>query len=172
MKDLIHSKGVLGFVYHYECIGLDGKLKWESREENLIPDVGRDYILNAALNGGTQYTTWYIGLYEANRTPIVSDTMATLIADCQESVSYASPGNLRLTLEDGALSGGVWSNLASVAEFTFTAAKTIRGGFISSNAARGSTAGMLLSAVKNSTDKPIEIGEILRVTAGLSLTTL
>lgn len=169
--NLLHSDGKLGFVYVYECIGVDGEVKWVAREENLIPDVGRDYVLNAALNGGAQFSTWYIGLYEANRTPIVSDTMVTLMADCQEIVSYTSPGNLRLALTDDPLSGGVWSNLGTKAEFAFTAAKDVYGGFVCSNAAQGSSAGLLLSAVKNGSPKPVENGEILRVTAGLSLTT-
>ena len=169
--NFIHSNGMLGFVYRYECIDKDGNVKWTMREENLIPDVGRDYFLNAGLNGGTQYSTWYIGLYEANRTPVSADTMTSLIADCQESTSYTTTGNARLTLNDDALSAGVWSNVGSPAEFTFTASKTIYGGFVSSNATRSSTSGLLLSAVKNSSPKTIETGEILRVTAGLSLIT-
>ena len=170
--DLQHSDGILGFVYVYECFDRDRKLKWATREENVIPDVGRDYILNAALNGGTQFSAWYIGLYEADRTPLVGDTMTTLLADCQEIVTYTSAGSLRLALTPDALSGGVWSNLGGKAEFTFTAGKTVRGGFVTAAAAQGGTTGPLLSAVKNTSPKVVESGEILRVTAGLSLTTI
>jgi hypothetical protein len=170
--NFIHSNGTLGFVYTYQCFDKERKLKWELREENLIPNVGRDYFLNAALNGGTQYNTWYIGLYEADRTPVVADTMATLMADCQEITTYVSVGGARLELIDDPLSNGVWSNIGTVAEFTFNASKTVRGGFVCSNASQGSSAGLLLSAVKNSTAKGVDSGEILRVTAGLSLTTV
>lgn len=168
--NLVHSNSVLGLVYHFQCFDKDGRLKWESREENLIPDVGRDYFLNAALNGGTQYSTWYIGLYEADRTPEALDTLATLIADCQEITTYTTTASQRLELVDDALSSGVWSNFSNVAEFEFTADKTVRGGFICSNVSQGGTTGVLLSAVKASSPKTIETDEILRVTAGLSLT--
>lgn len=170
--NLVHAEGKLGFVYHWECIDTKGNTKWRMTTHNLIPDVGRDYLLNAGLNGGAQYNTWYIGIYEANRVPVVSDTMATLIADCQESQAYTSPGNLRLTLVDDALSNGVWSNATTPAEFAFTAAKSIYGGFLSSNSAQLNTTGLLLSAVHNGTAKSVLAGEILRVTAGLSLTTV
>ena len=168
--DLIH-KTHIGFVYVYECFDADGRLKWRDREENVIPDVGRDYLLNAGLLSGAQLPNWYIGLYENTRTPLAGDTMTSLLADCGEVTTYTSAGSLRLALT-GSLSSGVFSNIASPAEFTFTAAKTIKGGFIASSAAQGATSGTLLSAVANSSPKSVGIGETLRVTAGLSLTTV
>lgn len=168
--DLIH-RAHLGFVYVYECLDVHGNLKWRMREENIIPDVGRDYLLTAGLLGGSQLSSWYIGIYENARTPVVGDTMASLLADAGESTSYTTIANARLTLVPDALSAGVFSNAGSPAEFAFTAAKSINGGFITSNITRGSTSGTLLSAVRNSSAKPVGIGEILRVTAGLSLVT-
>ena len=168
--DLIH-KTHIGFVYVYECFDADGRLKWRDLEENIIPDVGRDYLLNAGLLSGAQLPNWYIGLDENTRTPLAGDTMTSLLADCGEVTTYTSSGSLRLALT-GSLSAGVFSNIASPAEFVFTAAKTIKGGFIASSAAQGATSGTLLSAVANSSPKPVGIGETLRVTAGLSLTTV
>jgi hypothetical protein len=162
----------IGFVYDFECIGVDGEVRWTAREENLIPDVGRDYILNAALTGGSQLSTWYIGLYENTHVPVVSDTMTSLLADAGEITTYTSAGSLRLQLQAGALSAGVYSNVATKAEFVFTANKSVRGGFIASSAAQGATSGTLLSAVYNSSAKAVNAGETLRVTAGLSLTTV
>lgn len=172
MNEFLHSAGKLGFVYEYECIGTDGKVKWRSREENLIPDVGRDYLLSAALLGGSQLSSWFIGLYENSRTNSVSDTMTTLMADAGEITAYTTSGSNRLALTPDALSGGVFSNLGNRAEFTFTSTKTVRGGFISSTSTQGSTAGLLLSLVANSSPKTVDPGEILRVTAGLSMTNL
>lgn len=172
MNDLIHSHGRLGFVFVYECIGRDGKLKWRAREENLIPDVGRDYLLSAGLLGGSQLSSWFIGLYANARSNVVGDTMTTLMADAGEITDYVTTGSNRLALVPDALSNGVFSNLSNRAEFEATAQFTVRGGFICSNATQGSTAGTLLSLVANSSPKTVEIGEILRVTAGLSLLTL
>lgn len=168
--DLIH-KTHIGFVYVYECFDVDGKLKWRAREENIIPDVGRDYILDAALASGAQLPNWYIGLYENTRVPLAGDTMTSFLADCGEVTTYTSAGALRLVLS-GTRTSGVFSNIASPAEFVFTAAKSIKGGFIASSAAQGSTSGTLLSAVANSSPKPVDIGETLRVTAGISLITV
>lgn len=172
MNDLIHSHGRLGFVFVYECIGRDGKLKWRTREENLIPDVGRDYLLNAGLLGGSQLSSWFIGLYANARSNAVGDTMTSLMADAGEITNYVTTGNNRLVLTPDALSNGVFSNQGNPAEFEATANFTVRGGFISSIAPRGGTAGTLLSLVANASPKTVETGEILRVTAGLSLLTI
>lgn len=166
----VHDEAVLGFVYHLECIGVDGKIKWTERIENIIPDVGRDYILNAALNSQSQYATFYIGLYTASRTPLVGDDMTSLMLDCSESVTY--DGTVRLTLTPDALANGLWSNTGTPAEFDFnTSGETLRGGFITSSSARGTASGLLLSAVLFPTPKTLTVGETLRVTAGLQLVT-
>lgn len=169
--DLLHSGGVLGFVYVFECVGRDGKQKWHERVENVIPDVGRDYLLSAGLLGGSQLSSWFIGLYSNARSNVVGDTMTTLMADAGEITDYVTTGSNRLAMVPDALSNGVFSNLGNRAEFEATAQFTVRGGFICSNATQGSTAGTLLSLVANSSPKPVDIGEILRVTAGLSLIT-
>ncbi len=161
----------IGFRYLFECFSPSGDLLWTQESDNLIPDVGRDYILNTALLDGSKLTAWYIGLYEANRTPVVGDTMTTLLADCVEDTSYTTTANARLVLTATNVAG-VFSNTASPAAFVFEAAKTIYGGFITSGATRGSTTGTLLSAVKNATAKTVAIGDTLRVTTGLSFTTV
>lgn len=157
-----------GFVYTLECVGADGKTKWVEEFHNLLPDVGRDYIMNAAMNGGSQYSTWYIGLYANQRTPVVGDTMTTLIADCGEISAYS--GGARKELADDALSGGIFSNAGTPAEFTFTAQTTVRGGFISSGSVINNNSGLLLSAGLLPTAKTLEAGEILKVTIGWSMT--
>lgn len=168
--DLIHRSHV-GFVYVFECIGLDGNIKWVERKENIIPNGGRDYILTASLLGGSQLSNWYIGLYSTSYTPLATDTMTSLMSAVTEITTYTTTGSLRLTLTPGALSSGVFSNVASPAQFTATSAMTVNGGFICSNASQGATAGTLLSAVANTSTKTVNTGEILQVTAGLSLTT-
>lgn len=157
-----------GFTYTLECIGADGRTRWKEEFHNLLPNVGRDYIINAAMSGGSQFTTWYIGLYENAHTPVVGDTMTTLLASAGETTDY---GATRLTLTP-ALSGGVWSNSASPAEADFTSSATIRGGFITSGSTVGSTSGLLLSAGLLPTAKTIAAGETLKVTAGWSLTSI
>lgn len=165
------SKNKIGFVYKFQCFDADANLKWEFDEENLIPDEGRDYMMNAALNGGAQLTSWFVGLYSGNYTPVAADTAATFPTSATEITTAYSEAT-RVALVNGALSAGLWANVASPAEFTFTAASTIvRGGFISSAPTKGGTTGALLSAVLASTAKTVLAGEVLKVTTGLSLIT-
>lgn len=167
--DFIHSNH-LGFVYHLECVSPAGEALWSERWENIIPNEGRDYILNAALNAGAQFGTWYIGVYEGNYTPQATDTMATFVASATEITAYSEAA--RPTLVDAPLEAGLFANTVTKAEFTFTSDKTVRGGFISSGSVKGGTTGVLLSAVLGSSPKTVGVGEILRVTAGLSLVTV
>jgi len=167
-----HELARIGFVYELTCITRDGQVKWRERVGNLIPNAGRDYLLSAGLLAGAQLSNWYIGLYENAHTPVVADTMATLMADCGEITSYTNVGGNRLTLTPDALNNGVFSNAGTPADFVFTADRTVRGGFISSSAPHLGVAGMLLSAVLLGSPKAISTGETLQVTAGLSLTTV
>lgn len=167
--NLIHSHHI-GFVYNLECVTPEGEVRWRDRWENIIPNEGRDYILNAALNAGAQFSSWYIGLYEGNYAPVATDTMATIVASATEITTYAETA--RVLLDDAPLASGVFSNSVTKAEFTFNAAKTVRGGFISSGSVKGGTTGVLLSAVLGNSPKVVASGEILRVVAGLSLVTV
>ena len=170
--DFKRSDSRLGFVFHFECISPTGEVLWIAREENIIPDEGRDYILNAALNAGAQFSTWYIGLYEGSYAPQAGDTMALFPSSgvANEILTYSEAN--RVALVDEPLSGGLFANSVTMADFTFTANKTVRGGFISSGATKGGTTGVLLSAVQSSSPKIVASGEILRVVAGLSLVTV
>jgi len=159
------GKNKLGFVWDVEEIGVDGLVRARYSVENILPDVGRDYLMAAGLSGGSQISSWNIGLYENVRVPAAVDTMVTLLADAGEIVAYS--GTTRLAMTADVIAGGVFSNSVTKAEFTFTAAKTVRGGFITSNPVRGNTSGILLSAVQLPTAKTLAIGETLRCTAGL-----
>lgn len=165
------SRARIGFEYKFECFGADGRLKWGFTEHNIIPNEGRDYILNAALLLGPQFSNWYIGLYEGAHAPQATDTMAGFVAAATE-IATAYNEAARPALTHDALAGGVYANSASPAVFTFNAPKTVRGGFISSGAVKGGTTGILLSAVLAPSPKDVIAGDQLRVTAGLSLVTV
>lgn len=155
------------FMYKFEHIR-DGAVIDTEVVRNVIPAEGITYILNAAVNGGSQFSTWYVGLFEGNYTPLTGDTMATFPASATETTTAYNEA-ARVLHVDGALASGLWSNTASPADFTFNATKTIYGGFISSGSVKGGTTGVLLSAVKAATSKAVVSGDILRVTAGITL---
>lgn len=168
--DFIH-KGRPGFVYYFECVSPSGEVLWRTRQENLLPTEGILYLMNAGLNLGAQFGNWYVGLYEGNYAPVATDTMATFVASSTE-ITTAYSEAARPLLVDDAIVNGLFANTTTNAVFTFTATKTVRGGFISSGSVKGGTTGVLLSAVLSSSPKTVNAGESLRVVTGLSLITL
>jgi len=57
------SEGAIA-VGHYklECRDKDGNLKWEVEGDNLVVNVGLQYMAGTALTSTAQITTWYLGL--------------------------------------------------------------------------------------------------------------
>ena len=162
----MNSSANVGFQYLIEVIK-DGKVIDSEVVHNLMPFEGANHMLGATLTGASQVTSWYIGLYEGNFTPNVSDTAATLPGLATECTEYS--GSTRKAWTPGTVTAGVVDNSASKAEFTFTAAKTVYGGFMSSASAKGATAGALISIVRFSSPRVLDIDSILRVTAGITL---
>lgn len=156
-----------GFTYTIECVDKHGNVKWTEEIHNIIPTEAQNYFITAALNGGTRYTTWYVGVYENNYAPTVSDTMATFAASAAEITVYDE--SARPVFTPGSVASGLVTNYDAPAEFTFNAAKTVRGGFIASSSTKGGTTGLLLSAALFSSSRSVLDEEGLRVKAGLQL---
>jgi len=170
--NFVHGDVMVGFVYYLEHIGVDGKVKERVRLENIIPNEGRDYMLTSSLLAGSQYATWYIGLFKDAYTPLASDTLATFLASANESTNYTTVADARLTLTPDALSNGLFSNNGTPAEFDFDdSGETVRGGFITGTQTRQSSTGILLSAILFPSPKVMSVGETLRVKAGIQLVT-
>jgi hypothetical protein len=167
IRALLTGECKVHFMYKFEHIR-NGVVIDTEVVKNIIPAEGITYILNAALNGGSQFTSWYVGVFEADYTPLTGDTMATFPASATESTT-AYDETARVAFVDDALAGGLWSNAGSPAEFTFNATKTIYGGFITSGSVKGGTTGVLVSAVKAGTSKAVVDNDVLKVTAGITL---
>jgi len=161
------SKLRIGFRYTFRVYDKDGSLVRVVEADNLIPDEGIQYIMEAALTGGGVVQTWHIGLTETAREPLSSDTMSTYPNDAGEIDTYTPAERQELTPDT--IANGLFANTSSPAEFTFTAAKTVNGGFISSSSIATGTTGYLLSAVQV---VPVSMlaGGKLTVTAGLIVT--
>lgn len=155
------------FNYGFEQVR-DGKVIASWGEKNLIPTEGLNHILDVVCKGGSPVATWFVGIFEGDYTPVATDTAATLPALSTESTAYSEA--VRQTWVEGAIAAGAVSNSASKAEFTINASKTIYGCFLSSVSAKSSTAGVILSVVRFGTPKAFLSGDILRVTAPVSLT--
>ncbi|HBA73475.1 MAG TPA: hypothetical protein DCZ63_15170 [Geobacter sp.] len=164
------DKAKIGFIYSFECYDPEGKLVWEHKVKNLLPESSVAYLLGAALAGGSQLTSWYIGLWTAAHVPAGTDTMTTVVTTAVEATAYA--GTERPAFTPDAIAGGVFANVGAPTEITFNAPTTIRGGFITSNITRGNTGGLLLSEVALPSPEVVKIGNVLKVTAGLSLVSI
>lgn len=160
-----HAKA--GFVYTVETIR-NGEVVDTEVIHNLIPTEGINYLIGAGLKGATPVTSWYVGLFEGDYSPVAGDTMATFPGNATECTAYVETARPALTL--GTVSGGTVDNTASKAEFTGNATgKLVKGGFISSVPTKGATTGVLVSAVRFTTPKSLDAGSTLRVTAGFSI---
>ena len=136
--------------------------------DNIVPTEGLNHILNTVLKGGTPIAAWYVGLFEGNYTPVAGLTAATITGAATECTAYAE--STRVAWTGGTVASGAVDNTASKAEFSINAAKTVYGGFLISASAKSATTGTLISAVRFATAKVLESGDVLRITAGLTLT--
>lgn len=166
---MITEKAKAGFTYLVEVVK-DGVVLDSEVVHNIVPLEGIHHALGVLLLDATKVTQWYIGLYENDYTPVTGDVMSTFPTSgvALEVTTYA--GANRLAFTPGAASAGSVTNATNRAEFEFNATKTVRGGFISSSGTKAGTTGVLLSAVKFASAKSMEDGAILRVTAGLTIT--
>ncbi len=160
-------KADCGFTYLVEVIR-GGNVIDSEAIHNIMPEQGRNHAVAVLAKGATQTATWYIGLFEANYTPVDGDTAAGFPSAAAECTSYVPA--TRVEFNEGAVVAGSVDNTANRAEFTFTAAKTVYGAFLVSSQAKGAVTGVLLSAARFTAAKALQIDDVLRVTASLALT--
>jgi hypothetical protein len=158
-----------GFEYLFEFIR-DGVVIDSEVVHNLLPIEGIDHILGVTFKSVAPVATWYIGLFEGNYTPTSTDVAATFPALATECTTYDEA--TRREWVEGTITTGAVNNSASRAEFTSNANKTIYGGFVASASAKSSTGGVLMSVVRFSSPKQFDVGTVLRVSAGFTLTSV
>jgi hypothetical protein len=96
---------------------------WE--DHNLVVNEGLNSLLGIMFHGDTQITTWYMGVFEGNYTPVATVTAATITAASTESTAYDEA--TRQAYDEAAAASQSITNSASRATFTFNATKTIYG---------------------------------------------
>lgn len=148
--------------------GVDAVVLSVENVSNLIPTVGLNYILGAALTGVAQSTTWYLALFEGNYTPVAGITAATFPADATESTAYNEAA--RVTWTPGTIAAGSVSNAASVAVFTMNATKTVYGIAQTSVSTKSAITGNLVSVARFAVAKSVVATDILNVTSTLTAT--
>ena len=152
----------VGGYFTYEHIR-DGKVIDTWKEKNIVVNQGLNYILDAALSGGTVNTTHYVGLFSNNYTPIAS----TLVTNLTEVNAKYDELTRPTWTEAGASSQSI-SNSASPASFTFNASETVYGAFLISNNTKGGTTGTLIAASKFASARSVIAADVINVTYTLS----
>jgi hypothetical protein len=166
------AKARAGGVYKIQCIGADGRVKWEEEMHNLVVNQGLQSMVSVYLDGATQITTWFLGLITgpgSGTTIAAGDTIATH-AGWTEFTNYS--GNRKTATFGTATTAdpSVIDNTAAPASFAISGAGgTVAGAFLCSVAT--GTAGTLFSASDFQTpgDRVVVSGDTLNVTYTFSL---
>lgn len=139
------GRPIVGFTY-IVTHRRGGKILSVEAVENLVPIQGLNHFLSVTVGNGAQVATWYVGIFSGNYTPVITDTMSTFVGLSTEFLGYTE--TTRVEWKESVPASGSSTNAALPAVFTINSPTTIFGAFLSSNSAKGATAGTLLSATK------------------------
>jgi hypothetical protein len=157
--------------YKLECFDKDGNLKWSVEEDNLVVNVGLQYMAGVALTSTAQITTWFLGLITGpGVTTSATDTIAS--KGWTEFTGYSNSTRVAPTLTAATNANpSVVTNSGTPANFNINATGTVGGAFLVSNSTKGGTTGTLFSekAFSSPGDRSVVSGDILAVTYTFSL---
>jgi hypothetical protein len=163
----VPAAGILfgGFFSH----AVNGE-DWQ-HDHNIVVNEGLDYFLDVALSDGTQLaaSTWHVGIYEANYTPLATDDASNISANSTESTAYDE--SERQDWTDAGASSQSITNSASTADFTMNASKTIYGAFLIGGTGAqspGGSTGTLVAASKFAASRAVVATDVLSVTYTLT----
>lgn len=151
------------FLADLDGLLFGGGQRWLAEWQNLIVNEGLDHLLDVTLSGGSQDTSWFVGLLGSSPSPQAS-WEATDLASV-DFVAY-DESNLQ-AWTDGGVSGQSVSNSGSPAAFTIsTNSSTIGGAFLIGTNAKATPAGTLYAAgAFTGGDKAADDGDTLSVTS-------
>jgi hypothetical protein len=159
-----------GGIYTVTCVGPDGVEKWSDTFNNLVVNVGLQYMNQTFFKGAGYTAVWYLGLITgpgSGTTFAAGDTL-TSHTGWTENTAYTGS---RKTVTFGTATTAnpsVISNSASPSAFAITGTATIAGAFLASTT---DNTGTLFSAGDfTGGDKSVASGDTLNVTYQFSLT--
>lgn len=157
----------VGFVYTGEVIAPDGRILQRQVDCNLIPQVGINHLAGLLRGTGSLISNWYCGIYEGDYVPTSATTSADLQTRAQECQAYSQANRpVWANTYDGVQ---LITNLASRAEFTMNADKTLHGAFLVSASGKGTGTGTLQSIARFSSPYIVPNGSTFRLGISISL---
>lgn len=162
----VGSMVITGFKYDIEICRPDGSLQAKLPIFNLIPDAFLQQWLASGFAGASQVSSFYIGVYGNNRTPLPTDTSADLPG--YGEISTFDEGSRQLW-NKGALQGNKYDSAANPTILTASQTLTATGVFMSTESIFGSTGGTLVSAALAPSPETVNAGSTLRIPASITL---
>ncbi|HDO36691.1 MAG TPA: hypothetical protein ENH07_10425 [Nitrospirae bacterium] len=147
-----------------------GQLLDVTLDHNICTDEGLNALLDIMFHGATQITTWYVGIFESDTTPVAGTTYAVPVYT--ESTAYTEAA--RVEYAEAVASGKIITNSANKATFTMNATKTIYGAALvgGGSAPTDNTdvagGGTMYCASKFVASKSVESGDVLKVTVSIT----
>lgn len=156
-----------GIYFPRAKVSIGGVMTWGVNDEpeesgaNLIVDEGLIYLLTIAANEGppTIITPWYMALFNGAAAVASTWTAANFTSTAQEIISgtegYTEAARVQWVPDATDIPGTFVENTTSPAAFTFATASqvAVSGAALLSASAKGSTAGVLLSAKRFPVDR-------------------
>ena len=156
-------------VYHVEHIR-NGEVIHTQEVDNIVVDEGLNHMLDVALSNGSQNSTWYLGIYKNNYTPVAGNTASTFAgAGVANEISSEVDETTRPIWTEAGASAKSITNSASPAVFTANTTVAAYGAFLISNATMGGTTGVLMSAAKFAAVRNLVDTDVLNVTYTLTI---
>jgi hypothetical protein len=140
-------------------------------QKNVNTTEGLNHMLNVVFHGATPITTWYIGLFESDTTPLITHTYA--VPGYTESTAYDETD--RVPFVEAEATARVTTNTASKATFTISASKTIYGAFLCGGGTDGDTkgdtagGGTLFASSRFASPKSVVDDDVLMVPCSITL---
>jgi hypothetical protein len=133
---------------------------------NGIVDVGLNHILECEFNGGTQVSTWYLGLINNSGFSALAnaDTMASH-GGWTETADYDEATRPEWTA--GTAASRAITNSSTV-DFTMNATVTVRGVFVTTNNTKSGSTGTLWATANFGSPIALLDNDVLRVTYSIS----
>lgn len=153
---------IIGRGTYFGSIRRNGEIIDEFEYDNTVVNQGLNDNLNCYLGAGSQTTSWFMGIFQGNYTPVPTDTAATIAGNSTECSSYTNA--TRPQWQSAAASGQSITNAANRATFTFNASVTVYGAFLISNNTIAGTSGTLFSASLFGAPKAVSSGDQLLLT--------
>lgn len=144
------------------------------KSTNLVTDEGLTHILNTAFGTTPKPQAYYIALYGASATPQANWTAQNFASTASEIVSmtegYNSATRPKWTPENTSSNSIDSIKSAAVFNIVTDGTLTVQGAGLLTSANKGSTDGVLVSAIKFNAPRTFQNGDVYEIGYRISLT--